>query len=159
MTTRPIFAVAGAVAAAGLLALAATAGHADDKTKLPDGPPPGGPMKPPAFADIDTNHDGSISQTEFDAFHAAHMPKGGHHHDGPPPGMRMDGHRGPPDFKTLDANGDGKVTLDEFEAPMKEHFTRLDTNHDGVLDASELEKGRPDGDGPPPPPQDAPPAK
>ncbi len=61
-------------------------------------------------------------------------------------------------LKRLDANKDGKVSFEEFVAPMKARFGKLDVNHDGFLDATELKapprppEGRPDRDGPPPPP-------
>ncbi len=99
-------------------------------------------IAPPAFADIDTNKDGAISQSEFDSFHSEHRPPlaGDDLPPPPPPGgkrMRMImGDEG------LDANKDGKVTFDEFSGPMKAHFDELDVNKDGVLDKTEPPKGR-----------------
>jgi len=93
-------------------------------------------MYRPAFADLDTNHDGSISQAEFDAFAPPLPPEGP---DGPPPpphGMGMGRHH--MDMKALDKDGDGRISQDEFLAPAKDHFARLDANHDGVLDSGEL---------------------
>jgi hypothetical protein len=149
-----------ACAAAALLALAGT-------PVLAAGPAPHGP---PTFDDIDSNHDGTISQSEFDAFKAAH-PMGQHgrfgrgdHGSGPPPGgMERGGfgwrHPRPMGLKRLDADGDDKISFAEFEAPMKARFDRLDVNHDGTIDASEMPKWRGRrGDSPPPPPGDVKPA-
>ncbi len=137
--------------------------------------PPPPPMHGPAFADLDTNHDGVISKDEFaapmmkhfgdidtngdgtisqDEFNAGMARR--HDHMGPPPG---EGHRWgrhhDMDLKSLDTNGDGKVSFDEFTAPMKNHFDRMDANHDGTLDQTELSTPHDDGDGPPPPPPPA----
>lgn len=123
---------------------------------------------PPAFADIDADHNGSISPDEFDAFHKDHhppMPEGMTWNgapdeddkgcDMPPPGG-PDGPGGPAKEHyriimmqkgDLDADKDGKVTFSEFSAPMKQHFDDMDTNHDGVLSGDELKN-----DIPPPPP-------
>jgi Ca2+-binding EF-hand superfamily protein len=115
-------------------------------------------LEAPTFAEIDANHDGSISQAEFDAFHAAHKPglREGELHAGmmePPMFMRMNRHFGGHDegfggmahgeraLDLLDTNNDGKLSFDELIAPMKRHFERQDTNHDGVLSADEMEKG------------------
>lgn len=97
-------------------------------------------IAPPAFADIDTNKDGAISQSEFDRFHSEHRPPlAGEDLPPPPGGKRMRMVMG---GEGLDANKDGKVTFDEFSGPMKAHFNELDVNKDGVLDKTELPKGR-----------------
>jgi hypothetical protein len=124
-----------AFAAAGLLALQACAQNA------PAPPPPGGA---PTFDAVDTDHDGTISKAEFQAF-AAHVPA----HS---PGTHFVHHTMPMDIKTLDANGDGKISFEEFAAPMKAHFAELDADHDGVLDADELPPPPRDGMPPAPPP-------
>jgi len=135
-THHAIAAGALAVAAAGLVALQA---YAQD-TAVP--PPPAAPT----FDAVDTNHDGTISKAEFQAF-AAHVPA----HGPGGPGDRHVFHRVMPiDIKTLDTNGDGKVSFEEFAAPMKTHFAEMDTNHDGFLQANEMP--RPGGDMPPSPP-------
>lgn len=165
----------GAVLAlAGICALPALAEGADAQKAE-------GPMRPgrPVFSEIDTNKDGVISQAEFDAFRPK-KPEGdregrpeGHwrrhwrgHRHGHWRGREHEGGfgRGGPMasrgavLKRLDANKDGKVSFEEFVAPMKARFGKLDVNHDGFLDATELKapprppEGRPDRDGPPPPP-------
>lgn len=97
-------------------------------------------IAPPAFADIDANKDGAISQAEFDAFHASHKPLAGMDDlPPPPPGGRrmrieMTGGEG------LDANKDGKISFEEFSAPLKAHFNVLDADRNGVLDDSEMPK-------------------
>jgi hypothetical protein len=101
-------------------------------------------MAAPAFADIDTDKDGNISQAEFDSFHAEHkvaMDDDDLPLPPPSPGgkrMRMMIMGG----EGLDANKDGKVSFAEFSGPMKTHFDELDANKDGVLDDSEQPKGR-----------------
>ena len=104
--------------------------------------PPGGA---PTFDAVDTNHDGTISKAEFQAF-VARGPGG----RGGPGGRHFMHRMMPIDIKTLDKNGDGKVSLDEFVAPMKAHFAEMDTNHDGFLQPGEMPQPR--GDMPPPPP-------
>jgi hypothetical protein len=139
MLKTPYMIGAGALAvAAGLVALQACA----QNTAVP--PPPGGA---PTFDAVDTNHDGTISKTEFQAF-VAHAPVGGPHGPGGP-GRHFVRQMMPMDIKTLDTDGDGKISLEEFATPMKAHFAELDTNHDGFLDANELP---PPHDGLPPPP-------
>ncbi len=104
-------------------------------------------MRAPAFEDMDSNKDGSISKAEFDAFHTAHHP--GDKMDMPMPPPCGDEHEGQGGehrrimirhMGDLDANKDGKITFDEFVAPMKEHFNELDANHDGVLQGDEMPK-------------------
>lgn len=136
-------AVALALAAAGLTALQACAQNAA--------------VPPPAFEAVDTNHDGTISKAEFQAF-VAHMPA--HRQFGGQGGPGLGGaggprfvhHMMPMDIKSLDKNGDGKVSVEEFAAPMKAHFAELDANHDGFLDAHEMPQPPRDGGGMPPAP-------
>ncbi len=83
----------------------------------------GGQMAEKMFKEVDTNGDGAISKTEFNAFQARH-------------------------FKRMDANGDGKITRDEMEAWHKKRmekgtthldkrFNAADANHDGGLNREE----------------------
>ena len=119
-------------------------------------PSPGGAT---TFDVVDTNHDGTISKAEFQAF-AARMPvhrQTGAVMGGPgggPDRQRFVHHLMPMDIKSLDKNGDGKVSFDEFAAPMKAHFAEMDANHDGFLDAHEMPQPPRDGGGMPsaPPP-------
>ncbi|WP_443749519.1 EF-hand domain-containing protein [Asticcacaulis solisilvae] len=141
---HPVAGIIGVgIAAAGFMALQACAQNA----------PPQPPMGRPAFEDVDTNHDGTISKAEFQAF-LARMPAHAHGGPGPDQGPR-DGHMHhmmPMDIKTLDKNGDGKISFEEFAAPMKAHFAELDANHDGFLEANELPQPPRDGGGMPPAP-------
>ncbi len=124
-----------------------------DATVKPDGAPDHmrGPMHAPSFDDIDTNHDGTISKAEFEAFHAAHpMPPRG----GPGEGMRgeggrgggvgmewrfmmmqqmmmhhmrdgrrgHEGHDGHFDLKAADTDHDGKISWAEFQAAANAHL-------------------------------------
>lgn len=82
-----------------------------------------GQMEDKMFKDADTNGDGAISRTEFDAVHAKR-------------------------FKEMDANGDGKITRDEMKTGHKKmmekgkdaRFDEADANHDGALSREEAAK-------------------
>jgi hypothetical protein len=105
-------------------------------------------MEGPSFAEIDANHDGSISQAEFDAFHAAHRPEGRGDGRGPEmrPGMMaigrgFGGWGGPPPMMRMNRRFGGH---DEGLGGMggELHGERaldlLDTNSDGKLSFDEL---------------------
>jgi Ca2+-binding EF-hand superfamily protein len=77
------------------------------------------------FDRLDTNHDGFIDETEFNAMRQRYGGGGG----GPRLGESM--------AKFLDANKDGKVSRDEF-AKMLTLFDLLDANHDGELTQEEM---------------------
>src|SRR5262245_49070725 len=55
----------------------ADAPRVEPAPRAQDAPPRSEPPRPPrpAFKDLDTNGDGNISQTEFDAFHPAPPPR------------------------------------------------------------------------------------
>jgi len=75
------------------------------------------------FKQMDTNNDGMISKTEFDAAHDKH-------------------------FNDMDTNGDNQLSSDEMRAGNKQnlskikskHFNSADTDHDGVLSKEEAKK-------------------
>ena len=114
------------------------------------------------FDSMDANRDGTISRSEFLAFHAS----GGHHAMGPRgqmdgPMARGDEMHGPmagPDgapgpmrarhagmhmgfggrrFDRLDADHDGRVSLAEADRAAASMFDRLDANHDGTITPEE----------------------
>lgn len=72
------------------------------------------------LAKADTNHDGTVSDAEKQAFFQA---------------------RGKERFAKRDANGDGKLTPNEISRMPQERFAKLDTNGDGALTPEELKAG------------------
>jgi Ca2+-binding EF-hand superfamily protein len=78
------------------------------------------------FDRLDTNHDGFIDETEWNAMRARFGGGGG---GGPRTGESL--------LKLLDANGDGKVSRDEF-AKILTLFDVLDKDHNGDLSQDEL---------------------
>src|SRR5438067_460744 len=98
------------------------AGLALAQTAAPAAKPPGDAspglramfLHPPAFEDLDANHDGIVSKAEFDAYRTAHPMPGrpGMWPDGPPRGRFA-----PPfDLQAADTNHDGKISWAEFQA-------------------------------------------
>ena len=83
------------------------------------------------FDQLDANHDGSIDQSEIDAF-AKLMG------DNP----RMTG-RVTRMFTESDANHDGKVSAAEAKAHADAAFDAADANHDGILTPEERQAARP----------------
>lgn len=134
-----------------VLTISAAIANAQDMP--PQGPPPGGGMRQfqmPSFADLDknkdkkiskdefpsqfppqmfdrldTNHDGFIDETEWNAMRSRFAGGGG----GPRTGESL--------TKLLDANKDGKISREEF-AKVLTLFDLLDANHDGELTPEEL---------------------
>ena len=83
------------------------------------------------FKAVDTNGDGAISKSEFNAYYAKHNAK---------------------HFKEMDANKDGKITPEEMLGSSKQQmessagtthldkrFYTADANHDGGLDKTEAD--------------------
>lgn len=81
---------------------------------------------PQMFDRLDTNHDGFIDETEWNAMRARFGGGGG---GGPRTGESL--------LKLLDANGDGKISRDEF-AKILTLFDVLDKDHNGELSQEEL---------------------
>jgi Ca2+-binding EF-hand superfamily protein len=80
------------------------------------------------FDMLDANHDGVVTQAEFDAYRANAQPETG---GGP------FGHIGAHWFERADAKGDGRVTLAEAEARPLQMFDMADANKDGVVSVQE----------------------
>jgi hypothetical protein len=81
------------------------------------------------FAEMDTNHDGFISRSEFEAYHAAEEKM--------PDGNRGLTHIGRGWFDRSDTNGDGRISPSEAQARALELFDMADANHDGVASIEE----------------------
>ena len=85
-----------------------------------------GQMEEKMFNQVDTNRDGAISKSEFNAYQSKQ-------------------------FKRMDANGDGKISHDEMDAGHKKRpnnaathldkrFQAADANNDGGLDREEAKE-------------------
>lgn len=119
--------------------------------------------QPPSFSEFDADHNGFISEEEFNAFRAQRMAAMAE------AGKPMKGAKTMPDFKDIDTNGDGKLTEAELTAAQQAHraqmkaahsahgmghgmghgmnhemgmkmpsFSDIDTNGDGCIDADEF---------------------
>jgi Ca2+-binding EF-hand superfamily protein len=113
------------LAVVSVLAISVNMAHSGNMQDQPHGAGNGS-----LFDRLDTNGDGSISKSEFDAFNAQH-------------------------FKNLDTNNDGKITPEELRAVqnqipqnqgighgdgtthLDQRFYAADANHDGGLDRGE----------------------
>lgn len=97
------------------------------------------------FDQLDTNRDGSISRSEFEAAPALHERSvivRNHDGGGAPGAMRMRGMRMGMGlrghmFDMADANRDGRVTLQEATAAAYRHFDMADVNRDGRITPDE----------------------
>lgn len=112
------------------------------------------------FNQLDTNHDGQLSQQELEAGRPFMHGPGGHGRRfgrgpggpgegmGKGPGGRFE--RGGPGgpggpgrlFQGADANHDGVVTQQELTAEAMRRFQQLDANHDGKVTAEEAQAAR-----------------
>jgi Ca2+-binding EF-hand superfamily protein len=90
------------------------------------------------FDALDANDDGQLTREERRAGRAEHGGRGHHrrgHH-----GMRGG-------LERADANNDGSITREEFLAGPTQMFARLDDNNDGVISADERPQRRERGEG------------
>jgi hypothetical protein len=156
------FYVVGAVAAVMAVAGAVTVFAADPPaTKAPAAPaatsakpaPAKGQhamvrVEAPSFAEIDSNHDGMISQAEFDAFRAAHKPEVRMQGPGGPEGRGFEGRGpggwgGPPMMMMREhrfgGRGEGFGGMGGMDGARGEHIIDLlDANNDGKVSFDEL---------------------
>jgi len=113
--------------------------------------------QPPTLAEFDSDGDGFLSETEFEAGRAARHAKMAEE------GRAMRGMENAPTFADFDSDGDGKLSAEEFAAGHHKHmqamkekmhgkgehhghgakphmsFGDIDTNGDGCIDAAEFD--------------------
>ena len=77
--------------------------------------------KQPGFDHADANHDGVVTENEYDA-----LPASKNH-----PNMKNF-------IARFDTNGDKKVSLDEWNAGRVKAFEMADKNHDGAIEKGEF---------------------
>ncbi len=134
------------IAAVSFAALAGAAGFAVAQQQ-------GAQDRPFGLFQADSNNDGAVTRSEYDASRLAQFDRldanddgqltrdemragregRGHH--------RRGGHRGM-HLERADANNDGAITRDEFLARPTQMFARLDANSDGVISAEERPQRR-----------------
>ena len=93
------------------------------------------------WAKLDTNADGSISKSEWDAAKASRGERRGARGDHAGGGHHGGGKMGGAMLKMADANNDGAITLAEARTAASAHFDRADTNRDGNLTREEMRAG------------------
>ncbi len=93
------------------------------------------------WAKLDTNADGSISKSEWDAAKASRGERRGARGDHAGGGRHGGGKMGGAMLKMADANNDGAITLAEARVAATAHFDRADTNRDGNLTREEMRAG------------------
>jgi Ca2+-binding EF-hand superfamily protein len=82
--------------------------------------------QPPAFADVDANGDGFVSEDEFNTFRAQR------HAAMAEAGKPMKGMATAPAFKDIDSDGDGKLSEAELTAAQQAHMKTLHESHSGM---------------------------
>lgn len=98
---------------------------------------------------FDTNHDGVVTQTEFDSAMQARFKKMDADHNGVVSETEFQNYlkqrrlmHKRTFLEKMDNNHDGRVSESEYVSYMasraKQQFKRMDKNHDGVLEASEF---------------------
>jgi EF hand domain-containing protein len=130
-------------AVAGLgIAVLATAGFADQMAGPGDGPRRGLPR---FLEQMDTNHDGKVTQAEITAFEAARTAEIDTNKDGKITPEEVQAYREKlrqqrmaERFARMDTNGDGVVSVQEYEAAQTWRLARLDRDGDGVIEGNEM---------------------
>lgn len=84
-----------------------------------------------SFDRLDANRDGKVTATEMDAAYAATKPGVG------AAKMPSSAER----IKTLDTDGDGSLTASEHDAGSRTMFEQLDADKDGSLSTAEIKAG------------------
>lgn len=99
------------------------------------------------FDRADTNKDGKVTKSEYDAARGALFAKMDANGDGTIETSELRAWiRALPSrvrdarFKKLDGNGDGRISADEYLARRKAAFDRIDENKDGNIDKAEFDK-------------------
>jgi hypothetical protein len=135
-----------AVAAVGIAALIGSRSFADDQPTRPDGG--AGGRGHWLFQEMDTNHDGKISQAEIEAFEAARAAEIDANQDGVITADEIQAFREKERAKRqaamlarMDTNGDGKISLEEYEAAQTWRLARMDRNGDGTIDERDMQGG------------------
>jgi hypothetical protein len=85
---------------------------------------------------IDTNKDGMISASEFDAGARSSWSKMDPDNDG-----RINSSDAEFRHRSMDADNDGTITSAEFEAGSRSMFSKWDTDGDGSLSLAEMKAG------------------
>lgn len=112
--------------------------------------------RPHGLFQADSNRDGTVTRSEFDAGQTARFAALDANHDGQltreemrtgrgergERGHHRRGGRGMHHLARADANDDGNITREEFLARPAQMFTRLDDNNDGVISADERPQRR-----------------
>jgi len=93
---------------------------------------------PPALAQIDTDHDGTVSADEVKKAADARFDALDTDHDGKLEAKELAGVVSPRALKKADADKDGTLDKAEFEAIATYRFQKADTNQDGTLDDKEM---------------------
>lgn len=86
------------------------------------------------LAHFDTNKDGTVTIAEVNAFFAGHLTQG--------PGARLAQQRLAA-LRAADTNGDGVLSASEFKTVGDAEFHGADTNGDGFIDPAEADKAVP----------------
>ena len=135
-----------AIAAAGIAALVGTRSFADGRAMGPDGGHSHWARW--MIEEMDTNHDGKVTQAEIEAFEAARAAEIDANHDGKITADELQAFHEKERAKReaamlarMDTNGDGVVSVQEYEAAQTWRLARLDRNGDGTIDEQDLRAG------------------